>query len=149
EIARFEEIDHNMRIMAGSKGRTVQNETAALGPKVFGSIEQVRHDRYNESLKLPAMNGLAALQQCASCHFTSITCPHTEKHLEREIIQGRSVIFAWELANEPQIVWRKIVRTWIEESARVIKDLDANHLVTTGAEGKNEKDWKCASAAIL
>jgi len=44
---------------------------------------------------------------------------------------------------------RKIVRTWIEESARVIKDLDANHLVTTGAEGKNGKDWKCASAAIL
>ncbi|CAG8540625.1 8059_t:CDS:2 [Paraglomus brasilianum] len=55
------------------------------------------------------------------------------------------VIFAWELANEPQIVLgdngRKIVRTWIEESARVIKDLDANHLVTTGAEGKNGKDW--------
>ena len=39
--------------------------------------------------------------------------------------------------------------TWIEESARVIKDLDANHLVTTGAEGKNGKDWKCTSAAIL
>ena len=36
---------------------------------------------------------------------------------------------------------RKIVRTWIEESARVIKDLDPNHLVTTGAEGKNGKDW--------
>ena len=63
------------------------------------------------------------------------------------------VIFAWELANEPQIVLgdngRKIVRTWIEESARVIKDLDANHLVTTGAEGKNGKDWKCTSTAIL
>jgi len=57
------------------------------------------------------------------------------------------------LANEPQIVLgdngRKIVRTWIEEIARVIKDLDANHLVTTGAEGKNGKDWKCTSAAIL
>ena len=55
------------------------------------------------------------------------------------------MIFAWELANEPQIVLgdngRKIVRTWIEESARVIKDLDPNHLVTTGAEGKNGKDW--------
>ncbi|CAG8554630.1 1510_t:CDS:1, partial [Paraglomus brasilianum] len=33
------------------------------------------------------------------------------------------VIFVWELANEPQIVLgdngRKIVRTWIEESARI------------------------------
>jgi len=51
------------------------------------------------------------------------------------------VIFAWELANEPQIVLgdngRKIVRIWIEEIAR---GNQANHLVTTGAEGKNGKD---------
>ncbi|CAG8662219.1 7198_t:CDS:2, partial [Paraglomus brasilianum] len=44
---------------------------------------------------------------------------------------------------------RNYTRKILEESARIIKDLDANHLVTTGAEGKNGKDWKCASAAIL
>ncbi len=40
-------------------------------------------------------------------------------------------IFAWELANEP----RYYPMSWIEDTARHIRSLDRNHLITTGSEG--------------
>ncbi|CAG8677427.1 4477_t:CDS:2 [Funneliformis caledonium] len=55
-------------------------------------------------------------------------------------------IFAWELVNEPQAInvgdnSHDIVFKWIDDTAKFIKDLDANHLISTGSEGKNGKDW--------
>jgi len=45
-------------------------------------------------------------------------------------------IMAWELANEPRgINQTEIFYRWIHASASFIKELDKNHLVTTGAEG--------------
>lgn len=46
-------------------------------------------------------------------------------------------ILAWELANEPRgmEVDNDVVLTWIEETASFIKDVDSNHLVSTGMEG--------------
>ena len=45
-------------------------------------------------------------------------------------------IMAWELANEPRGMGAvKHFRDWIDDSARLIKELDPNHLVTTGTEG--------------
>ena len=49
-------------------------------------------------------------------------------------------IMAWELANEPRAFARDSVTkacfaNWIESQAKLIKSLDANHLVTTGSEG--------------
>ena len=45
-------------------------------------------------------------------------------------------IMAWELANEPRGgKYRREFLKWISSSAKLIKSLDKNHLVTTGSEG--------------
>lgn len=52
-------------------------------------------------------------------------------------------VFAWQLANEPRpgvstpVIERQIDRycSWIHDTARLIKALDPNHLVSTGSEG--------------
>jgi mannan endo-1,4-beta-mannosidase len=41
-------------------------------------------------------------------------------------------IFAWELANEP----RYYPESWIDETAAFIDELDPNHMITTGSEGR-------------
>jgi mannan endo-1,4-beta-mannosidase len=49
-------------------------------------------------------------------------------------------IMAWELANEPRGMRNAgAFNTWIKRTARLIKTLDPNHLVTTGSEG--ETPW--------
>jgi mannan endo-1,4-beta-mannosidase len=46
------------------------------------------------------------------------------------------VIMSWQLANEPRGMIRpKLYRAWIERSARLIKSLDPNHLISIGSEG--------------
>lgn len=46
-------------------------------------------------------------------------------------------IFAWELANEPRGSFNEeAYRVWLQATARYIKSLDVNHMVTTGSEGK-------------
>ena len=52
-------------------------------------------------------------------------------------------ILSWELANEPRGgKYRKEFLSWISTSAKLIKSLDHNHLITTGSEGEtlNAKD---------
>lgn len=45
-------------------------------------------------------------------------------------------IMAWQLANEPRGVLRaKAMNRWIDKTARFIKSLDQNHLVSVGSEG--------------
>ncbi len=45
-------------------------------------------------------------------------------------------IMAWQLANEPRGMTRpRRYRRWIQQTAKLIKSLDANHLVTIGSEG--------------
>ena len=45
-------------------------------------------------------------------------------------------IMAWQLANEPEgINQEEAYRGWINETAKFIKSLDANHLVSIGSEG--------------
>ncbi|KAJ2786518.1 hypothetical protein GGI15_001450 [Coemansia interrupta] len=48
-------------------------------------------------------------------------------------------VLAWELMNEPQA--SRHVARWIAESAALVRSLDANHLVTPGAECKNGAAW--------
>ncbi|KAJ2387751.1 hypothetical protein H4S02_003209 [Coemansia sp. RSA 2611] len=76
-------------------------------------------------------------------------------HIERVVSRVNTVsgtrysddpaILAWELMNEPQIVQgpagEKQVARWIDDSARLISELDPHHLITTGAESKNGRDW--------
>lgn len=49
-------------------------------------------------------------------------------------------IMTWEIGNEPRAFSQEnlpILNAWISETAAFIKQLDPNHLVTTGTEGKH------------
>ncbi|HEY3401746.1 MAG TPA: glycoside hydrolase family 2 TIM barrel-domain containing protein [Ohtaekwangia sp.] len=51
-------------------------------------------------------------------------------------------IMAWELANEPRGINNiDAYRKWITATAAMIKQLDANHLVTTGSEGTTSSSY--------
>lgn len=48
-------------------------------------------------------------------------------------------IMAWQVANEPRAFsaeGKKALADWIRTTARTIKEIDTNHLVSTGSEGK-------------
>ncbi|CAG8564683.1 8966_t:CDS:2 [Ambispora leptoticha] len=70
-------------------------------------------------------------------------------HARRSTVNGKlylddPVIFAWELANEPQVIEdssaHSIIYEWIDSAAKFIKSLNPNHLVSTGTEGKTGKN---------
>ncbi|KAJ2847118.1 hypothetical protein IWW36_004012 [Coemansia brasiliensis] len=52
-------------------------------------------------------------------------------------------IMVWELMNEPQVIegGEKQMEQWINDSAQLIHQLDPNHLITSGAESKNGRNW--------
>lgn len=59
-------------------------------------------------------------------------------------------LMAWEIANEPRVFSRtpqakEAFVNWIREQASIIKSLDANHLVTTGSEGR----YGCENDTVL
>lgn len=46
------------------------------------------------------------------------------------------VIMSWELANEPRAVDNQAAfYKWVENTSNLIREMDANHLITTGSEG--------------
>ena len=56
--------------------------------------------------------------------------------LSQILYKNDPAIMSWELANEPRGDWNVSgFRTWIHETAKLIKSFDTNHLVTTGSEG--------------
>jgi mannan endo-1,4-beta-mannosidase len=59
-----------------------------------------------------------------------------ERTIER--LKGHPGIMAWQLANEPRSFdgWSAVFRLWVERTARFIKDIDPNHLVSIGSEGE-------------
>lgn len=67
---------------------------------------------------------------------------HIRKVIERvncyndKVYKDDPTIMSWELANEPRGMLRfRSYRKWIKRTARLIKSLDKNHLVTIGSEG--------------
>jgi len=51
-------------------------------------------------------------------------------------------IMAWQLCNEPRgINNQEAYRKWIDTSSSLIKEMDKNHLVTTGSEGKTSSEY--------
>jgi mannan endo-1,4-beta-mannosidase len=57
--------------------------------------------------------------------------------LRRNTISGATyrddpTIFAWELANEPNIEPPALMRSWIGDMTRFVKSIDSNHLVSSG-----------------
>ncbi|MBN2132146.1 MAG: cellulase family glycosylhydrolase [Sedimentisphaerales bacterium] len=94
------------------------------------------------SIPYPATHGWNAFGDFTAAFYGSDRCQQWYRQHIRTIIQrvnpytGRAYrdepsIFAWELANEPN----RFPPAWIHETARFIKSLDRNHMVTTGAEG--------------
>jgi len=94
------------------------------------------------SIPYPATHGWNAFGDFTAAFYGSERCQRWYRQHIRTIIArvnpytGRAYrdepsIFAWELANEPN----RFPRAWIDETARFIKSLDRNHMVTTGAEG--------------
>ena len=49
-------------------------------------------------------------------------------------------IFAWDLANEPNIAPLDLMRSWTAEMAGAVKSIDAKHLVTSGAANQRLSD---------
>lgn len=63
-----------------------------------------------------------------------------KNNISEEYYKNDPTIMAWELANEPRGVGNtSAFQSWIDETAKYIKSLDANHMVTTGSEG--ETPW--------
>lgn len=69
-----------------------------------------------------------------------------EKHIRHLVqrtntITGRAyrddpTIMSWQLANEPRGILRpRAYRSWIRKAAKLIRALDANHLISIGSEG--------------
>ena len=57
--------------------------------------------------------------------------------ISKNAYKNDPTIMAWELANEPRGgKYRKEFLAWISDSAKLIKSLDSNHLVTIGSEGE-------------
>ncbi|PWJ43159.1 mannan endo-1,4-beta-mannosidase [Sediminitomix flava] len=53
-----------------------------------------------------------------------------------------ATIMSWQLANEPEDQTAdKLLSSWINTTAKFIKSLDANHLVSTGSEGYTPSSW--------
>lgn len=72
----------------------------------------------------------------------------TNRYTGKKYIDSPAIM-AWEIANEPrcfvndELHRRKFVE-WIDEQSTLIKQLDPNHLVTTGSEGQHgcEDSWE-------
>ena len=63
---------------------------------------------------------------------------HKNRYSQRAYIND-PVIMSWELANEPRPMRASAIsayKKWIDQTARLIKSLDRNHLVTIGTEGE-------------
>jgi hypothetical protein len=68
-------------------------------------------------------------------------------HYTNEPYKNDPAIFSWELMNEPRYqdvsaeenVKGTTLRAWVDEMGKFIKDLDPNHMVSTGLEGQSSK----------
>ncbi|CAG8472058.1 116_t:CDS:2, partial [Acaulospora colombiana] len=118
DLATLKENGVNcVRIMAGSEGPS--GEPQRMYPALMNSPGEYNEDVFEVINRRNTVNGI--------------------------IYKDDSVIFSWELANEPQDIPKEngheYMGKWIDSSAGYIKSLDENHLVTSGAEGKHGKEW--------
>ena len=98
-------------------------------------------------VKLPSTDGYPAYMQDMARFVTSekakeLSCDHIR--LVVGALKGHEAIYSWEICNEPRCfssdpaVQDSFV-DFIHKSARIIKEIDPAHLVTTGSEGI----WGC------
>lgn len=55
-----------------------------------------------------------------------------------EALKDHPGVMAWQLANEPRSFkgWNTVFSLWVARTAKFIKDIDPNHLVSIGSEGE-------------
>lgn len=115
-----------------------------------GFVQYVSWANNNESIPYPppAKNGdWTTYQQYSARFYSNKTAKKFfENHIEKVVNRINSInklpykedrtIMAWQLANEP-VGSNNIedYRKWIHETAKFIKNLDSNHLVSIGSEG--------------
>lgn len=110
---------------------------------------------------VPAVDGwntfqsyVAQFVQCDSCKLlfkkhVSFILNRTNQYTKKKYTDDPAIM-AWQIANEPRAFsasGKAPFAEWIKETARFIKSIDKNHLVTTGSEGQmgSEDDielWK-------
>jgi mannan endo-1,4-beta-mannosidase len=115
-----------------------------------GFAQYVSWANKNESIPYPppAENGDWKKYQQYSARFYSDKTAQKwfENHIEKVVnrinsisripYKNDSTIMAWQLANEPEGSNNvEAYRNWIHETAKFIKNLDLNHLVSIGSEG--------------
>lgn len=119
-------------------------------PWTGGFAQYVSWSNKNETIPYPppAENGDWKTYQQYSARFYSDkgAKKRFENHIKKVINRINSVnkipykkdttIMAWQLANEPEGSNNvDAYRDWIHETAKLIKNLDSNHLVSIGSEG--------------
>lgn len=119
-------------------------------PWTGGFAQYVSWSNKNELIPYPppAENGDWKTYQQYSARFYSdeVAKKRFENHIKKVINRINSVnkipykkdttIMAWQLANEPEGSNNiEAYRNWINETAKFIKNLDSNHLVSIGSEG--------------
>lgn len=92
-------------------------------------MEYVSHFVTNDSAKALALNHV---RNMVSRVNTITGKPYSES----------PAIFSWQVANEPRVfsedsVSKAAFAEWIQTTARTIKEIDPNHMVSTGSEGKH------------
>lgn len=110
---------------------------------------------------IPAIDGYPEYMEAVS---KFVTCDKAKElfaeHLKfvigrKNSITGRPysedpAIFSWQIGNEPRCfradsLGQEAFREWLWESAKLIKSIDPNHLVSVGSEGK----WGCEGSMDL
>ncbi len=113
-----------------------------------GGMAQYVSWHEGSDIPYPATNDWRDFCDYAKRFYTCVECQvwfrdHITAIIERvnpythRAYRDEPAIFAWELANEP----RYYPQAWIDDTARFIKSLDPNHLVTTGSEGEIGGDF--------
>lgn len=115
-----------------------------------GFAQYVSWSNKNETIPYPppAENGDWRTYQQYSARFYSdeVAKKQFENHIKKVInrinlvnkipYKNDTTIMAWQLANEPEGSNNvDAYRDWIHETAKLIKNLDSNHLVSIGSEG--------------
>jgi mannan endo-1,4-beta-mannosidase len=100
---------------------------------------------------VPAVDGwntfqsyVAQFVQCDSCKqlfkkHVSYILNRTNRYTKKKYINDPAIM-AWQIANEPRAfsqAGKAPFAAWIKETARFIKAIDKNHLLTTGSEGQS------------
>lgn len=111
-------------------------EWAGAGKAPIPSIEGYR--KYTDFVSKFVMNDSA--KAMAADHVRNIVS-RTNRYTGKPYAESPSIM-SWQIANEPRAfasdsLTKRAFETWIASQAALIKELDPNHMVSTGSEGRH------------